>query len=469
MELTVVRCLGPNQIPMTMPACLRIDEVLYHFDQVLRNLLPDDWIRLEYYARKIRKLTVQDIVYGTVDKSFFIALATYRPVRNPFQNLQQIAMRLTHTLGYKSAPYMEFLLGPNILGVSITVGSSRPGLFHVSLLLPSIPRLCPNLQDFDVHGKLPKLDFERDVFQNICSMHNLRTLDLENLKPPDGMIGRILHHLGSLTSLEYLYGLYVPTEIQSLNRPDLILPPFSMVNHWFPKLRDLCLILEDVDTAVFVMDSMHLPFHSLTFQLEGQHLQPHSPSKLLQYLGRNPHLPLSLSILVIFEDPIHSLAHDVEILSDFKLPALTNLQTLRLQFSGVEILDDVWLNQASRSFPQLRVLELPGRALRRKRITLAGYVPLVQNCPRLSHISVATACESFDTRKTLPPGLWNQSPIGLDFSHSSIESPVGSIFRCLVLMFPNLQYFRIPYNFPSEEARKSWTDLLRLVGESQDH
>ena len=78
--------------------------------------------------------------------------------------------------------------------------------------------------------------------------------------------------------------------------------------------------------------------------------------------------------------------------------------------------------------------------MERKRITLEGYVPLLQNCPRLSQISVATACKSFDTRKALPPGLCNRSLTNIHFPQSSIESSAECIFRCLVLMFPNLQY-----------------------------
>jgi len=239
---------------------------------IVRKLLPTDWPRLEYYARKIRKLTVQNFESrATVHKSFFIALATYRPVRNPFQNLQQIIMGLPHSLAYKSAPYMDFLLGPNISRVVIGVGPLLPELSHVSLLLPSVPRLCPNLQGLYVNTRLPNnLDFERAVFQSICSLHSLRTLYLGTLKPPDGMIGHVLHHLRSMTSLEALYLLYIPTEIQALGEPDLIPSPFGMVNHGFPKLRNLSLNLQDFNSVALVMDSMHLPFRSLAFYLKGQ-------------------------------------------------------------------------------------------------------------------------------------------------------------------------------------------------------
>ena len=159
-----------------------------------------------------------------------------------------------------------------------------------------------------------------------------------------------------------------------------------MANHWFPKLRKLGLSLEDFDSAALIMDLIHhLPFPgSLTFDLKRP--RPHSPSKLLQSLGSNPHLPLSLSTLIILDDMQHSLVHDAsnaETPSMFQpLLALTNLQTLILRLSGVEMLDDAWLNLASKSFPRLQVLTLHGRALERKQITLAGYVPLVQNSPK---------------------------------------------------------------------------------------
>jgi len=449
-----------------------------------RRLLPTDWPRLEYYAHKIQRLTIQPESLGkhaTVDKSFFIALATYRPVRNPFQNLQQITIFLTHSLAYESAPYMDILLGPDISRVGIVVGpwASTSELSHVSLLLPSVPRLCPNLQVLYVDSTLSnlvsnKLDFERAIFQNIYSIHNLRTLYLETLKTPDGMIGRILHHLRSMTSLETLHNLHIPTEAQSLDKPDLILPPFGVVtlDHGFPKLRNLSLNIQDFNSAALVMDSMHLPFLSLAFYLEGQPSQPHSPGKLLQSLARNPHLPLSLSSILICEDVKQPLVRDVndaETPSIFQpLLALTNLRKLTLQLSGVEMLDNAWLNRASKSFPQLQNLTLYGRDLKRKQITLAGYIPLLQNCPRLSEISIATAYRAFDPSRALTTGLCNENLRRLDCSESSIESPVASIFRCLILMFPNLSHLFPPSNSPSEGWR-SWTDLQRLVRDSQEY
>ena len=217
------------------------------------------------------------------------------------------------------------------------------------------------------------------------------------------------------------------------------------------------------------MDSMQdLPLLSLEFYLEGQ---SHSPRKLLQSLGRNPHLPLSLSSINILDPQVkQSLVRNVsgdETASIFQpLLALTNLQMLRLECAAVELLDDVWLNRASKRFPQLQALIVHGRALERKRITLAGYVPLIQNCPRLSQISLATACRSFDSRKALPAGLCNENVTRLDCSESSIWSPVGSIFRCLILMFPNLILLSTPHPVPSEE-RESWIELRRLVCEGQ--
>jgi len=368
---------------------------------IVTKLLPTAWLRLEYYARKIRKLTVRSSNYGTGDKSLFIALATYRPVRNPLQNLQRITMDL------ESLPYIDSFLSPNVSQISITVRSSTR-ISYVSLLLPSIPRLCPNLQKFTVDSTLPSnLGFERAAFQTICSMHRMRTLDLGALRPPDGTIGRILHHLGNMTSLETLHNLYLPTEIQSLAKRNLILPSSGMVNHWFPKLRKLSLSLRDFDSAVIIMDSIHPPFISLEFDLSpiGQP-KPHSHSKLLQSLACNPHLPLSLSTLVIFESLEH-LAHNVSDAESISQPllALTNLEQLTLQLSGVEMFDDMWLNRASKCFPRLQILQLQGGDSEKTRITLAGYVPLLQNCPRLRLIATAVACQSFNTKKALPAGL----------------------------------------------------------------
>jgi len=371
-------------------------------------------------------------------------------------------MDLEHALVNECIPYIDFLLTP-----SITVHQcSTPEVSHISLLLLSIPRLCPNLQNLRVYGKLPdNLALDLAFFEATCGMHNLHTLNLGSSKPPDGMISRILHHLGSLTSLETLQSLYILTEIQ----------PFAMVNHSFPKLRNLSLILQDFDSAALIMDSMHLPFLSLGFYFTHRLPRPPSPRKLLQSLARNPHLPLSLSSIAI-----HGVltkrssvpgVDGAETASIFQpLLALVSLQTLSLRWlSGVETLDDARLNRASKSFPQLQNLTLYGRVLERKRITLAGYVPLVQNCPRLGTIAVATACKSFDPRKALPAGLCNEHLQRLDWRESSIESPVASIFRCLNIMFPNLSLLVIPSNFSSEGARKSWTDLQRLVRDSQTY
>ena len=447
---------------------------------IVRKLLPTDWPRFEYYSRKIRKLVIQNSKRGMVDKSFFTALTAYRPVRNPFPNLRHITMDFAHPLAYEAAPYIDFLLSPNIMQISITGvrvhSDSTREVSHISLLLPSIPRLCPNIQTLMV-GRLPnKLVLGSAVFQAICSMHSLRTLDLGRLKPPDGMIGRILHHLGSLTSLKALHNLYITTEIQSsLDEPDCIPPPFGMVNHWwFPELRDLSLNVQDFDSAALVMDLMQqLPFCSLTFDLFGQPFQPHSPDKLLQSLARNPHLQFSLSTLSIRMVMTDTLIYDV---GDTEIPrvfqpllALTNLHELTLQLSGVEMLDDAWLNQASKCLPQLRVLSLYNHTSERRRITLAGYVALLRNCPGLRSITVSSAFKPFNTRKALPAGLCNENITKLNCWGSSIESSVIGIFRCLILMFPNLSHLVIPLNPQSEAGRKAWTFLGQLVRESQKY
>ena len=132
------------------------------------------------------------------------------------------------------------------------------------------------------------------------------------------------------------------------------------------------------------------------------------------------------------------------------LLALTNLQKLALEFPGVEILDDPWLDRASKSLPRLQDLTIHGCDLERKRITLAGYVPLLQDCPKLFQLSIATACKSFDIKKALPPGLCNQNITQLHRLEPCIESSVGSIFRCLVLMFSNLEYL----DWPSDPLQK---------------
>jgi len=198
------------------------------------------------------------------------------------------------------------------------------------------------------------------VFEATCSMHSLRTLNLGSFHLPNGMVSRILHHLGSLTFLETLHNLYIPIEIQSFDGLGLILSPFGTLNHWFLKLQDLSLSIGDFDSAALIMDSMHLPFLSLAFYLRGQSTEPHcSPRKLLQSLGRNPHLPLSLSSINILGhlDKQSSVCNvgNVEAASIFQpLLALTNLQKLSLRLSGVEMLDDAWPNRASKRHGSLR-------------------------------------------------------------------------------------------------------------------
>lgn len=201
----------------------------------VRGLLPTDWPRLEYYASKIRALTILSS-HGTtqVDKSFFASLATYRPVRNSFSNLQKIIMDIDseRRLDYDSLPYIDFLLTQNTLHISVEL---RPTckVSHISLLLLKILRLCPNLRELNIGTYwATNLVLEAAGFQAIYNMHNLRSLDLGTFKPPDGMIGRILHRLGSMASLETLDDLYIPTEVQSLDGPGRIPPPLSIVDQW---------------------------------------------------------------------------------------------------------------------------------------------------------------------------------------------------------------------------------------------
>ena len=72
-------------------------------------------------------------------------------------------------------------------------------------------------------------------------------------------------------------------------------------------------------------------------------------------------------------------------------------------------------------------------------MTLAGLIPLLKRCPNLDELDISLIAKPIDTDLLL--GIPSSDNVyRLCFPASAIESP-SEVFRCMVLMFPQLRHF----------------------------
>ncbi|RDB21918.1 hypothetical protein Hypma_010807 [Hypsizygus marmoreus] len=444
--------------------------VLYKRTKIIkftRSLDESDWSRFEYYGRRIHKLAhpLESSPIGTfvVHEDVFVALSAYRPIRTFLPNLRELSLDLGYPYVTKHVPFFQCMLGPGLRRLSI-FSNPRTGT-SLSQLLLSISRTSHAIQSLDL--VLQAYGSSEDIAalrRFLCSQRDLHHVDVKCVIPiPMSIPTEAISHLARLPCLNSWRSAAVSlgTEHQ-----------FStMRGGRFASLQHFSFIAASWDSAAKVMSGMRLSLISLSITVGCQTrpaLDIHDSFQdfLESFVGHSALASLSdfrLTGEFHIPDDFETKRSTFEALQTILFSLTSSLRHLSLCVDGlVSQFNDIWLSQAAIRWPALQVLQLKGFGS--PNITLEGLIPLLRYCPQLEDLDVSPLLRPFPSR--LLRGIGCNTRITDLIVQVGIENPV-SVFRCLVLMFPNIQRIRLSYYYSSQrEDFGAYLTLDRLLAES---
>ncbi|GLB45700.1 hypothetical protein LshimejAT787_2600330 [Lyophyllum shimeji] len=422
----------------------------------VRDLQEADWSRFDYYAPKIRRLLgsmfTSEPVYP--DETVFHSLRSYRPSHPLLPNLATLHIHIIHPKHFQRMPLM--LLSPTITTLDIFVLDPHP--HEVPAFLSDAARTCPDIRNFRFRVSVPAvidtLAFNEALAALLGTTHNVEVFDIHTRVPTTS---DVIWQLGNSAALCRCETISLPpglggSEIQRF---------FSSGQGRFSKLRHFVFEAPDLDMAADVIAALQCPLKSLHTYVGKQVLQPHSALARFMASFERHRCVSSLTTLSITGSPEIDGPSD-SIRGAFRsLFSLAALKSLHLRLSCASELDDDWLAGAAPAWPRLRELLIYHSDP--PKVTLAGLIPLIRHCPRLSDFWISIAARPFDSDLLLP-GICNTRIATLDLNLSTIVAPVG-VFRCLVLMFPKLKTI---FYFDEGEGEEGWARVSSLLKESME-
>ncbi|KAJ7153668.1 hypothetical protein C8R46DRAFT_1357078 [Mycena filopes] len=348
----------------------------------LRHIRPQDWVRFDFYARRVRVFSWPDSpspVPGTWP-TVFALLAASIPVDHVFPNLKSLswaAVKGSHS------PFLHLFLSPGLETISMTKLS---GDAHLSLL-PSLAIYLPRLKSVTISTTTRWPQGQSEHTTMIRSLAYLERLNVPSL---DQSAFTHLSELPGLTSFSIREGPHFVPVREPSDTPT------------FPALRQIS--LPNTPPAFLLVLLAMISARSLRRFHVVTYLAPTcaETTQLYALLAAcsHPHEFTGLSL----ETQPSSVPHFGAQILDGPIPAAAlrpllqfrNLSRIRLSPSTGFDLDDAFLADLARAWPAVRSLRLGGSEdesvsyYRRppSRVTLRGLRALAHGCPVLHTLAL---------------------------------------------------------------------------------
>ncbi|GLB34285.1 hypothetical protein LshimejAT787_0111690 [Lyophyllum shimeji] len=429
-----------------------------------RALQESDWPRFHYYAKRVRRLgynyspPFEDrhyLVY--VHEDVFKSLDFSRSGSSLLPNLRAFRPAFYDPHKLPASRHIPMLLGRTVTEICLASDQSAL-LVEIPHLLQSIQRCCPNLTRVTfvlASGMDITPEITSAAERLVCSLRHLEYLSLWPI-----MTTRITHHLGRLRELRHWN-----TEVRSDTAGFPIREMFTTEGGHFPNLCSFDLRASTLAVAAEVIESLQCPLRHLTVIITDETTaQP--VLSLARFTGALPHHQCVASVRYLH---LHGAVR-LELSSGpaarqaFRsLFSLRALRSLWITLPCASVLDDDWYAAAADAWRGLECLRIthPESPV----LTLAGLIPLIRNCRQLYELELSICAEPFDLR-LLQPGICNTTITDLNLGPSPIVDTVG-VFRCLTLMFPNLQSVACTDNVLPEHD-DAWEKVSGMLEESLD-
>ncbi|KDQ60327.1 hypothetical protein JAAARDRAFT_191719 [Jaapia argillacea MUCL 33604] len=348
-----------------------------------RPMKPSDWSRFVVYAPRVKMLRLglwykgrSHSLEGVLSK---LDLDTYRGVA-PIEttallpNLQLITIDPPHWYIF---PHIPLLFGPRTVTVTLAFA---PNQTQDTLrdVLNAIRHKSPHIGALQVTECDFMNDDELAEYSNfICGMSDLRLLAFEPELPH-----RVWAHLAS-----------VPFSVIKLTLPPahLGLLSTSLPSTPFSALGMITLTISDSGSWTDFTSCLSSPLEILNLDLK---FVP-TVADLRSCFSTVERFSPTLSIFTFRQVSMELFVSesDIPLPNDTLIPLLKlhKLQKLRLNFAPFPDIDDAFMNEMARSWPEIWSLDLTSCPVwgGHSNITLNGLVPFARYCPELTSIGIA--------------------------------------------------------------------------------
>ncbi|KAG5635119.1 hypothetical protein H0H81_012390 [Sphagnurus paluster] len=242
----------------------------------------------------------------------------------------------------------------------------------------------------------------------------------------------MIRHLGSLPELQECGTLGIPETIPARELSKLFATADAMQ---FSHLRRLTLEAH-CEVVKTVIQSLQRPLEYLDLRIaDSSRLIPMSEIASLMTLFRHHTFTTTLKSFLFSGPPL--VEEDCEAFELFApLLALKVLEHVQINNRYMTRLQDEDLAAAAAAWPYLRELVFIAY-VDSPTLTLAGLIPLVKQCPRLSRLGLPIRAIPFDL-SILEPGMSSPlSFLGLQCS-TVAAADAEDVARCLIQLFPQL-------------------------------
>ncbi|GBE83547.1 hypothetical protein SCP_0506020 [Sparassis crispa] len=425
-----------------------------------RPLLASDLERFDYYAHRIRALTLSRYEKipspwispnVTVGSNVFKALSLFRLSTPPLPNITQLGWS-----GGSAFTYCIMFLGPklNLLQVTSTRPITAPALAsvlsHLRYLAAPLQSIYLNFQDWSNDYSKP--------LEQIADFPDLRTFSYTSGEPLSVEIFAILGQMPHLENLELC--------LKTIPQPLYPLPgPGSP--HYFPftALKEFSLSTSSITVCVTVVSALSLRnIRSVSFDV----LHAASVGQLLEVVHDHCSWESLESILIHTSFNARKGHPSDEVVAQASLRSLYDfhkMKNLTIMTDSPLEMDNSDLQDMASSWPHLEELCLIYNPLvtsweQHSAITLQGLVPLVKQCPTLSVLSLPIAFTVGDGYTRLRPG-GGHSNDRVTQLHCGGRCTAGpaQIASFLSDLFPNLQEIAGYYPGELNDPKNPWREI----------
>ncbi|KAJ7155147.1 hypothetical protein C8R46DRAFT_1356393 [Mycena filopes] len=376
-----------------------------------RAMVPDDWERSRYYAKRIRVMTTDNWL-GLDFTDVFAAVAICPPPPGIFPNLHTLAWYYHIML-----PDFRSFLGPRISKLS--VGSLFAG--SPLSLLPHIARECPTLKELCITSDVAHLARQVSAISAlVVQLHHLEVLEVHHLDPP------ALLHIGRLPSLRYLTVHTVEGVPAVPTRGAPLFPALRQFSAFFIPIVGAIAFLRLTPTLRLVRYNAEFTTCATPEEIETFY------TALATHCAHAPLQELTVGISSLFELVLPIGASGLYSLTP--LLCFANLRIVELSSPLGFDLDDSALSDLAQAWPHLQDLMICAVDPGPPRVTLGGLRALAQYCPWLSNLQLgldATAVPSG------PQHFVQLSLMYLHVENAGITAPL-LVAEFLASLFPSL-------------------------------
>ncbi|KAL0954918.1 hypothetical protein HGRIS_003850 [Hohenbuehelia grisea] len=429
----------------TFPNCCRVELLFVQNIQLVR----EDWERFDYYARRVRSLTV-----GSKFEPYIIGLAS---VLEPLHLAAKVPKfprlrELTWASDYSEFPHLNDFLFRSITHLSLTLfqyrASTTPEDVH-NKIWASLPTRCPKITSMHLRKVGIYEPFLPPLKVDISKFKLLRKLSLRTPLPSPEALSLI----GDMPFLEAL-SFNIESHCDAVQHLPLNRPIFGA-------LRDLKIAETTLENIKIVEDFLRKIHRTKLVSLEicTDNHRSDAPASIARLLLAIANFK---SLQRLHYTHRTSPAADLWDISLEPILSLGGLLDLKLKLKPV-MMDDALIASIVDAFPLLRTLSLQEYS-GTSQFTLAGLLPLVIKCRHLEKLSLNNICAATLPNASQLASVASLSPTSglasLAVGHS-IPVNVSTVAAVLAVFFPKLR--RITPYLSCADTANSWAEVTKLL------